>query len=211
MCSGGLAAHNSSIPFRPLVWLTVDSPNITWCRLANTCRCKITARGLIEFFDLPMSVATPGLRRQPNIRLQLPEMQYPVEAASSLCFEIAYGDTLRRQAATSGLLLTVSMTRGLVVPSARINICKLLKCGRWKMDAGCFAPTNSGITGVVNQRGEIVARLPQFEAAVLRAEFAVMSGRTPYVYFGDWPVLAAVLLMLLAILGRLRRAVSRQG
>ena len=62
-----------------------------------------------------------------------------------------------------------------------------------------------------NVIGEIVARLPQFEAAVLRAEFAVMSGRTPYVYFGDWPVLAAVLLMLLAILGRLRRAVSETG
>ena len=168
-------------------------------------------RGLIEFFDLPMSVATPGLRRQPNIRLQLPEMQYPVEAASGICYEIAYGDTLRRQAATSGLLLTVSNDTwfgGSIGPHQHMQIAQMraLENGRWLLRA-----TNSGITGVVNQRGEIVARLPQFEAAVLRAEFAVMSGRTPYVYFGDWPVLAAVLLMLLAILGRLRRAVSETG
>ena len=168
-------------------------------------------RGLIEFFDLPMSVATPGLRRQPNIRLQLPEMQYPVEAASGICYEIAYGDTLRRQAATSGLLLTVSNDTwfgGSIGPHQHMQIAQMraLENGRWLLRA-----TNSGITGVVNQRGEIVSRLPQFEAAVLRAEFAVMSGRTPYVYFGDWPVLAAVLLMLLAILGRLRRAVSETG
>ena len=57
--------------------------------------------GLIEFFDLPMSVATRGPALQPNIRLQLPGIQHPVEVASGICYEIAYGDTLRRQAATS--------------------------------------------------------------------------------------------------------------
>jgi apolipoprotein N-acyltransferase len=61
---------------------------------------------------------------------------------------------------------------------------------------------------VVNERGEITAQLAQFEPAVLRAEFAVMLGTTPYTYLGDWPVLGVVLILLLVVLGRLRRGLS---
>ena len=165
-------------------------------------------RGLIEFFDLPMSVATPGPRQQPNIRLQLPGIQQPVEVASGICYEIAYGDTLRRQAATSGVLLTVSNDTwfgGSIGPHQHMQIAQMraLENGRWLLRA-----TNSGLTGVVNERGEITAQLPQFEPAVLRAEFAVMLGTTPYTYLGDWPVLGVVLILLLVVLGRLRRGLS---
>ena len=55
---------------------------------------------------------------------------------------------------------------------------------------------------MVNERGEIMAQLPQFESAVLRAEFAVMLGTTPYAYLGNWPVLGVVLIMLLVVFGR---------
>ena len=165
-------------------------------------------RGLIEFFDLPMSVATPGPRRQPNIRLQLPGMQQPVEAASAVCYEIAYGDTVRGLAKTSGVLLTVSNDTwfgGSIGPHQHMQIAQMraLENGRWLLRA-----TNSGLTGVVNERGAITAQLPQFEPAVLRAEFAVMLGATPYAYLGDWPVLGVVLVMLLVVLVRLRRSPS---
>ena len=163
-------------------------------------------RGLIEFFDLPMSVATSGPRRQPNIRLQLPGIQRPVEVASGICYEVAYGDTLRGQAATSGVLLTVSNDTwfgGSIGPHQHMQIAQMraLENGRWLLRA-----TNNGVTGVVNERGEIMAQLPQFEPAVLRAEFAVMLGTTPYAYLGNWPVLGVVLIMLLVVFGRLRRA-----
>lgn len=165
-------------------------------------------RGLIEFFDLPMSVASPGPRQQSNIRLQLAGIPSPVEVASGICYEIAYGDTLRRQAATSGLLLTVSNDTwfgGSIGPHQHMQIAQMraLENGRWLLRA-----TNSGLTGIVSERGEITAQLPQFEPAVLRAEFAVMLGTTPYGYLGNWPVLGVVLIMLLLILGRLRREPS---
>ena len=165
-------------------------------------------RGLIEFFDLPMSVATRGPALQPNIRLQLPGIQHPVEVASGICYEIAYGDTLRRQAATSGVLLTVSNDTwfgGSIGPHQHMQIAQMraLENGRWLLRA-----TNSGVTGVVNERGEITAQLAQFAPAVLRAEFAVMLGTTPYTYLGDWPVLGVVLIVLLVVVGRLRRTLS---
>jgi apolipoprotein N-acyltransferase len=70
---------------------------------------------------------------------------------------------------------------------------RALENGRWLLRA-----TNNGITAIVNDRGQIQAQLPQFEAAVLPGEFQVMTGRTPYSYLGDLPVLVVLLLLLVA-------------
>jgi apolipoprotein N-acyltransferase len=35
-----------------------------------------------------------------------------------------------------------------------------------------------------------------------------MLGTTPYTYLGDWPVLGVVLIVLLVVVGRLRRTLS---
>ena len=65
------------------------------------------------------------------------------------------------------------MTRGLVVPSPASTL--LAQCGRWKMDAGCFMPPTAVLL-VSLISAENSGSIAQFEA-VLRAEFAVMSGR----------------------------------
>jgi apolipoprotein N-acyltransferase len=46
--------------------------------------------------------------------------------------------------------------------------------------------TNTGVTSLVNPRGEVVQALPTFTPAVMRSEIAVMTGDTYYVRFGDW-------------------------
>jgi apolipoprotein N-acyltransferase len=153
---------------------------------------------LIEFFDLPMSAASRGARQQGNIRLQLPELEQPTQVAMGICYEIAYGDMLRRHAISSGLLLTISNDTwfgGSIGPHQHMQIARMraLENGRWLLRA-----TNNGITAVVDERGEFQAKLPQSEAAVLRGEFAVMQGRTPYSYVADIPVLALLLIMLVA-------------
>jgi apolipoprotein N-acyltransferase len=69
--------------------------------------------------------------------------------------------------------------------------------GRWLLRA-----TNNGLTAIVDPKGVLRARLPQFEEGVLRGSYETMAGRTPYNRFGDWPLeillvtLAAVLLGL---------------
>jgi apolipoprotein N-acyltransferase len=160
-------------------------------------------RGIIEFFDLPMSAATPGQREQGHIALQLLGQSDPVLVATGICYEIAYGESLRRQAVDSGLLLTLSNDTWFgrsIGPHQHMQIAQVraLENGRWLLRA-----TNSGVTGMVNPRGELVAALPQFEARVLRGEFQVMSGRTPYSYLGDWPVFMVTLMALVALVLRL--------
>ena len=47
-------------------------------------------------------------------------------------------------------------------------------------------------------RGDIVDRSPQFEQAVVIATVTPRQGATPYVRFGNWPVVSLSLLLVVA-------------
>jgi apolipoprotein N-acyltransferase len=61
--------------------------------------------------------------------------------------------------------------------------------------------TNTGVTSVVNAKGEIVQTLPMFTGALMETEVEILNGETFYVRFGDWfawsltAIAAAVLLL----------------
>lgn len=63
--------------------------------------------------------------------------------------------------------------------------------------------TNTGVTSLVNAKGEIVETLPMFTGAVMQTEVEILNGETYYVRFGDWfawtltGITAAVLLLAL--------------
>jgi apolipoprotein N-acyltransferase len=46
--------------------------------------------------------------------------------------------------------------------------------------------TNTGVTSLVNAKGEIVKTLPMFTGAVMETEVEILNGETYYVRFGDW-------------------------
>jgi apolipoprotein N-acyltransferase len=46
--------------------------------------------------------------------------------------------------------------------------------------------TNTGVTSLVNAKGEIVKLLPMFTSAVMQTEVDVLNETTYYVQFGDW-------------------------
>jgi apolipoprotein N-acyltransferase len=58
--------------------------------------------------------------------------------------------------------------------------------------------TNNGVSALINERGEIVASTKQFTAETLQGEIKLFTGRTPYSYWGSWPVLGFCLMVLLA-------------
>ncbi|NNJ94435.1 MAG: hypothetical protein HKP57_06800, partial [Halobacteria archaeon] len=56
---------------------------------------------------------------------------------------------------------------------------------------------NTGISAIINHDGSVQARSPQFEQAVVTGKIVPRSGATPYVRFGDWPVLVIAVICLL--------------
>ena len=156
-------------------------------------------RGLIEFFDLPMSRSAPGPWHQPPLTLG------EDRAAMGICYEIAYANLTRTTAAEAGLILTITNDTWFgrsIGPLQHLQIAqaRALENGRWLLRAA-----NNGVTAIVDHRGQVRERLPQFERGVLTGDLQIMAGRTPYSRFGDGWLVAVCLGSLLAFAWGARR------
>jgi apolipoprotein N-acyltransferase len=65
--------------------------------------------------------------------------------------------------------------------------------------------TNTGVTSLVNAKGELVRTLPMFTAAVMQTEVDVLNETTYYVRFGDWFAWAMTLATCALILLQVKR------
>ena len=137
-------------------------------------------RGLIAFFDLPMSNARPGPDDQPVFRTDS-----GLTIGMAICYEVAYGDLVRRDAATADVLATISNDTWFgasIGPHQHLEVARMraLETGRYVLRA-----TNNGLTAIIDPSGTLTATLPQFEQGVLMGEFRAMGGSTPYVRYGN--------------------------
>jgi apolipoprotein N-acyltransferase len=48
--------------------------------------------------------------------------------------------------------------------------------------------SNSGLSTVIDERGEVGAISPQFQPALFNATVFPMQGETPYTIYGQWPL-----------------------
>ncbi|WP_036230616.1 apolipoprotein N-acyltransferase [Marinobacterium jannaschii] len=149
-------------------------------------------RGLIDFFNLPMSSFSLPQGEQELLNF------HGRRIAASVCYEIAYPELIRESAVRANLLLTVSNDTWFgnsIAPDQHMQIARVraLENGRWLIRA-----TNNGISGLVNPQGDIVAVAERFQQAVLSGEVQSMQGATPYQRWGQLPALLLALLLLLA-------------
>ncbi|WP_304640405.1 apolipoprotein N-acyltransferase [Pseudomonas sp.] len=148
-------------------------------------------RGLIAFFDLPMSSFSRG-----------PRDQAPLEAAGYrlapfICYETVYPDFAARLAARSELLISISNDSWFgnsIGPLQHLQMARMrsLESGRWMIRG-----TNNGVTALIDDKGEIRARIPQFRAAALNGWVQPHEGLTPYLRWRSWPLTALMVACLL--------------
>ena len=151
-------------------------------------------RGLITFLDLPMSHNQPG-----------PEKQTPLTAGDltlslSICYEVVFGDLVRRTVTDPDILITMSNDTWFgdsIGPWQHFQMARMraIENGKYMVRA-----TNNGITAIIDHKGRVQGSLPQFEPGVLRGEVRAMKGVTPYAWLGNTPVLGAALLVVLCLI-----------
>jgi len=123
----------------------------------------------------------------------------------SICYEVAFGDEVREALPAAQLLVNVTNDAWFgdsIGPHQHLQIARMraLETGRYLLRAA-----NTGISAVIGPDGRIIARSRQFRAEVLKAAVPPMMGATPYVRFGDRPVLAALFLLLAVTITLTRR------
>ncbi len=147
-------------------------------------------RGLIAFFDLPMSDFARGAPEQPLLQAK------GYRIAPFICYEVVYPEFAASLAAQSDILLTVSNDAWFghsIGPLQHLQMAqtRALEAGRWMIRA-----TNNGVTVLIDPQGRITERVPAFEEQVLYGEVTPMQGLTPYLRWRSWPLIAICLVLL---------------
>lgn len=110
------------------------------------------------------------------------------------CFESIYPDLVRDQVREGAEVLVVSTNNASFgrSPASRQHLTfsqlRAVETGRWVLHAGI-----SGISAVVDPQGRLSQQTGLFEQAIVRADFPLVAGNTPFVVAGDVVGLLSVL------------------
>ena len=156
-------------------------------------------RSWMRLMSLPYDDFTAGPPRQPAL------LAAGQTLGVTICYEDAFGSSQLEVLREATLLVNVTNNAWFgdsTAPHQHLQIARMraLEAGRFLIRS-----TNDGITAVIDARGEIVARLPQFQQAVLRAQVQPRTGLTPYARVGNYPVVLGGLGALALASWRRRR------
>jgi apolipoprotein N-acyltransferase len=155
-------------------------------------------RWFVDMMQIPLGDFTPGAA------VQAPFAVKDQWILPNICYEDLFGEEIAGQLAASHssgapqatILLNVSNIAwyddSLALPQhLQISQMRALETGRPMLRA-----TNTGTTAVIDQKGKVVARLPQLASGVLTASVQGYQGMTPYIRAGNSLMLALALAML---------------
>jgi apolipoprotein N-acyltransferase len=146
---------------------------------------------LNDYVQIPMSDFSRGVRYQPLIQAN------HIPIAAFICYEIAYPSEVLDALPAGKLLIAVSDDSWFgksIAPPQHVQIAQMraLETGRYLLMG-----TNDGVTAIINSKGQIVQAAPTFETAVLHGVVQPMSGATPWVRIGIYPVMGMMGVFLL--------------
>jgi apolipoprotein N-acyltransferase len=161
-------------------------------------------RGLIDFFDLPMSSFSRGAANQGPLQAG------DNRIAPLICYEVVYPELTARSARNAEMLVTISNDSWFgrsIGPLQHLQMARMraLENGRYLLRG-----TNNGVSAIIDHRGRIVARSEQFVETTLVGDAQVMLGNTPFSSFGSLPLLIA-LGLLIGSMGILYRTLWRDS
>jgi apolipoprotein N-acyltransferase len=151
-------------------------------------------RSWMRLMSLPYDDISAGSEHQPLLSAAGQKL------GLTICYEDAFGSSQLEILRDATLLINVTNNAWYgdsTAPHQHLQIARMraLEAGRFLIRAA-----NDGITAVIGPHGEVVAHLPQFREAVLRADVQPMSGLTPYARLGNYPVVIGALgLLALAV------------
>ncbi|MCB1819623.1 MAG: apolipoprotein N-acyltransferase, partial [Gammaproteobacteria bacterium] len=155
-------------------------------------------RPLLDFLQIPMSNFSPGGDGRPLLTLA----GQPVGV--DICYEDAYGTEVARALPEATLLVNASNDAWFgdsLAPHQHLEIARMraLETGRYLLRA-----TNTGVSAIIDARGQLRGVSPQFERAILSDDVVPLRGTTPFVLWGNVAVVLLAALMLLPALRRQR-------
>ena len=132
-------------------------------------------RGIINFFDLPMSNVSHGSQLQENIRIL-----DNIPISSPICFDIAFPNTVRKMNKSSLLMINVSNDTWFgnsIGPYHHLSISRVrsIENNRYTIRA-----TNDGMSAIISNKGTIVTLLEKGKSGILEGNVKLIKNSTFY-------------------------------
>ncbi|NOS94892.1 MAG: apolipoprotein N-acyltransferase [Methylotenera sp.] len=110
------------------------------------------------------------------------------KVAVNICYEDVFGEEVIRQLPAATLLVNVSNdawygTSYAADQHMQFSQARALETGRMMLRA-----TNTGATAIINHKGYVIAHAPHFIQTSLNGTAQGYAGSTPYVRWGNWPL-----------------------
>ena len=152
---------------------------------------KSLLSNLLAFLNIPMSDFSAGAADMKLITTTTGTI------GMSICYEDAYSSQMRATMPEANILVNVSNDAWFgdsIAPHQHLQIARMraIENGRYLLRA-----TNTGISAIINENGEIVGQSPQFQPHALHGKVSLLTGSTPYSRYGNTPLLIVMLLLLI--------------
>jgi apolipoprotein N-acyltransferase len=133
-----------------------------------------------------------------------------LKAQVSICYEDAFGEEIIQDLPEADFLLNVTNDgwfSNSLQPYQHMQIARMraLETGRYLLRA-----TNTGVSGIVDPQGKLVETVAPYTQGVVTGEIVAYAGSTPYVRFGNYPVVVGMsgILLLMFLLVRFNRRIG---
>ncbi|THB73682.1 MAG: apolipoprotein N-acyltransferase [Gammaproteobacteria bacterium] len=145
----------------------------------------------LDFLGAAMADFTSGEERQK------PLITKEHKAAASICFEIVFGNEIANELGDADYMINISNDawfEGSIAPYQHLQIAQMraLETGR-----PLVRSTNTGISAMTDHQGKLLIRSPQYEEYVLTGVIQPRKGQTPYVKWGNIPILVLTLFLII--------------
>jgi len=161
-------------------------------------------RWFVNAMNMPLGDFTRGSANQPTFAVAGQHI------AINICYEDLFGaqiaNPVRRPPVSEPATILMNLSNIAWFGDSAALPQHLLASRMRAIETGrpMLRATNTGMTAAIAPNGAVLARLAPFTRGVLTARVQGMQGQTPYVRYGDWPMLIVLGAGLLALVLRMR-------
>lgn len=154
----------------------------------------------VRAIKAPLSQFTMGSNEQAHLTIKRSD-EPDISAVVMICYEDVFGAEIAQRirkfpANPPNLLINLTNLAWFGNTSAPWQHLRLAQLRSLETGLPTIRSTNTGVTAIINDQGRVVAQLPVFNEGVLTGSVQARNGITPYVQFGDMPILLLSIITL---------------
>ncbi len=154
-------------------------------------------RNIMQLFNMPMSSFSVGDSKQKPLIIK----DYPV--VMTLCYEDIFAQDIISHIPEAKFMINLSNNGWYGDSFAPHQHLEMARMRALETSREIIRSTTSGISALIDAQGQIKVQGPQFETAVIKGSIQPRSGITLYVFWGNYPLLAFMFIVLFILFWRI--------